>query len=155
MAIERTQAAMDEVASQIHRDIDEYIVPTANPGHVDLHRRLVVLDLNQILGEAVDGSPSTFVLNSTKGNTLILTYTLRKGVRHGSWRNFGNTPFLQRYQQRGEVSERGRHRHGRLCKCFRAGIAFSRARRDLVVPMGADDRSKRTEHLNASLCLPR
>jgi hypothetical protein len=79
----RIRTSMDEVASQMQREIDNYFVHTANPKHADLDRESIVRDLKQILGEVADGPPSAFVLDSSNGRALIVAYTLFKGVAMG------------------------------------------------------------------------
>jgi hypothetical protein len=79
----RITASMNEVASQMERAIDNYIVRTVNPKHADLDRQLVAQDLKQILGEVAVGAPSAFVLDSPHGRSLIVAYTLGKGFAMG------------------------------------------------------------------------
>jgi hypothetical protein len=79
----RIVSSMDEVALQMERAIDNYIVRTVNPKHADLDRQLVAQDLKQILGEVAVGAPSAFVLDSPHGRSLIVAYTLGKGFAMG------------------------------------------------------------------------
>jgi hypothetical protein len=74
---------MDEVASQMQREIDNYVVRTVNPKHADLDCKSVVQDLKQILGEVAVGAPSAFVMDSPHGRSLIVAYTLGKGFAMG------------------------------------------------------------------------
>lgn len=80
-AREQRIKAMDAVASQIHGEIDAYIARTVRPGHVA--PRAVRQGLKRILGTAVDGSPSVFVIAGDNSPSLIVVYTLRKGTLMG------------------------------------------------------------------------
>ena len=79
----RITKSMDQVASQMQREIDNYVVRTVNPKHAELDCEVVAQDLKQILGKVVDGEPSAFVLDSPNGRALIGAYTLFKGVAMG------------------------------------------------------------------------
>jgi len=72
----RITTSMDEVASQMQSEIDNYVVHTVNPKHTDLDRNLVVQDVKQVLAGVADGNPTAFVLDTPNGRALIVAYTL-------------------------------------------------------------------------------
>jgi len=48
---------MDEVASQMQREIDNYIVHAVNPKHADFDRKSVVQDLSRFSARSPTGHP--------------------------------------------------------------------------------------------------
>jgi hypothetical protein len=80
----KRMAALDAVASQIHAEIDRYVTHIIGPKKAELDRAPLERSLMQILAPVTDNPPRAFVLDSSAGRSLIVVYTLHKGLRMGS-----------------------------------------------------------------------
>jgi hypothetical protein len=74
-------AAMDEVASQIHGEVDAYLARVVDPNRAD--RQRIEQDLHRILAHLCDTPPSVFVLDTAKSRSWVAAYGLRKGALVG------------------------------------------------------------------------
>ena len=82
-AAAKRMAALDDVVSQIHNEVDAYIARTVDRKQLDLDRKSIEQGLKQILVQVYDESASAFVLDSASGRSLIVVYALRKGTLMG------------------------------------------------------------------------
>lgn len=94
--------AMDAVVSQIHAEVDRYIIRTAHPKTPDLDHRGIESGLKQILSSAADMPPVALVSKSTGGYTLIVMYSLHKGDMMGPG---ATSVTLRSYRARGDRVE--------------------------------------------------
>jgi hypothetical protein len=69
-------AARNVVTSQIHAEVDAFIVRTVDTRHTDLDRSVVTQGLRGVLPTTGDGPCSAFLVNSPKHRSLVVAYDL-------------------------------------------------------------------------------
>jgi len=74
--------AMNAAASKIHGEVDAYIARTVRPGYLD--PGAVKQGLGRILGKATWGATSAFVTSVGGTPSLVVAYTLAKGISMGA-----------------------------------------------------------------------
>ena len=76
-------AEMDTVMSQIHTEVDGFIVRTAKSRQPDLDKSAVARGLQQILSTTDDEPRLVYLLNSADHRSLIVAYVLSKAGMMG------------------------------------------------------------------------